>query len=61
VAKGRDINSLASEFAAHGGGFPILIRDVGAIGAVIVSGLAQWQDHEMVVHAIEKVKTELGL
>lgn len=35
--------------AAHGGGFPLLVRGVGLVGAVAVSGLPQDQDHELVV------------
>jgi uncharacterized protein (UPF0303 family) len=40
------------EYAAHGGGFPILVRNVGAVGVVVVSGLPQLDDHRMVVAAI---------
>jgi uncharacterized protein (UPF0303 family) len=39
-------------YAAHGGAFPILVRDVGPIGAVVVSGLPQLEDHRMVVTAL---------
>src|SRR5688500_11017013 len=38
-------------FAAHGGAFPILIRSVGPVGVVVVSGLPQVEDHRMVVAA----------
>jgi uncharacterized protein (UPF0303 family) len=40
------------EFAAHGGGFPILVRNVGPVGVVVVSGLPQLDDHRMVVEAL---------
>jgi uncharacterized protein (UPF0303 family) len=44
---------LAPErYAAHGGAFPVLVRSVGPIGAVVVSGLPQLEDHRMVVAAI---------
>ena len=40
------------DFANHGGGFPIHIKGVGIVGAVIVSGVPQRQDHEFVVEQI---------
>ncbi len=39
-------------YAAHGGAFPVLVRSVGPVGAVVVSGLPQLADHRMVVAAI---------
>ena len=39
-------------YAAHGGGFPVVVRSVGPVGAVVVSGLPQLADHRMVVAAI---------
>ena len=39
-------------YAAHGGAFPIVVRSVGPVGAVVVSGLPQLEDHRMVVAAI---------
>ena len=39
-------------YAAHGGAFPIIVRDVGPVGAVVVSGLPQVDDHRMVVAAL---------
>jgi uncharacterized protein (UPF0303 family) len=39
-------------YAAHGGAFPVLVRDVGPVGVVVVSGLPQLEDHRMVVAAL---------
>jgi uncharacterized protein (UPF0303 family) len=39
-------------YAAHGGAFPVVVRTVGPVGAVVVSGLPQLEDHRMVVAAI---------
>jgi len=41
-----------ADFAAHGGGFPIALRGTGCVGAVVVSGLTQREDHNMAVTAI---------
>jgi uncharacterized protein (UPF0303 family) len=41
-----------ADFAAHGGSFPIHVEGAGIVGCVTVSGLAQRDDHELVVEAI---------
>lgn len=40
------------EFCVHGGGFPLRLRGTGCVGAVVLSGLPQREDHAMVVEAI---------
>jgi uncharacterized protein (UPF0303 family) len=42
-------------FAAHGGSFPVRVRGVGVVGSVTVSGLAQADDHALVVEALERL------
>ncbi len=41
-----------AHYAAHGGAFPVVVRSVGPVGAIVVSGLPQLEDHRMVVAAI---------
>ena len=42
----------ATDYASHGGAFPIALAGTGVIGAVTVSGLAQRDDHELVVETL---------
>jgi uncharacterized protein (UPF0303 family) len=42
-----------SDYAAHGGAFPVLVRGTGCVGTVAVSGLPQVEDHRLVVETLE--------
>jgi uncharacterized protein (UPF0303 family) len=46
------------DYAASGGGFPIIVRGAGVIGAAIVSGLPDVEDHRLVVDAIRATIAE---
>jgi uncharacterized protein (UPF0303 family) len=41
-----------SDYAPHGGSFPLTVAGAGVIGSVTVSGLPQRADHELVVEAL---------
>jgi uncharacterized protein (UPF0303 family) len=41
-----------SEFAPHGGSFPVIVKGTGVIGAITVSGLPSQDDHNLVVEGI---------
>ena len=63
-AKGRTLDEASGvepiRYAAHGGSFPIRVRDVGVVGTVTVSGLPQADDHALVVESIERFLTAGG-
>jgi uncharacterized protein (UPF0303 family) len=40
------------DYAPHGGAFPVIVRGVGPIGIVVVSGLPQLEDHKLVTDTI---------
>lgn len=44
----------SQEYAAHGGAFPLIVRGVGPVGTVTVSGLPQQEDHELVVRVLRQ-------
>jgi uncharacterized protein (UPF0303 family) len=52
---GARYNLPEEEYAAHGGSFPIHVAGAGIVGAVTVSGLAQREDHNLVVEALALV------
>ena len=57
----RDVFLLdEAEYAAHGGAFPITVRDVGVVGVVTVSGLPQLDDHRLVVGALAELVAVQG-
>ena len=48
-------NLPASDYAVHGGSFPLLLHGAGCIGAVTVSGLPQRDDHRFVADGLAAV------
>ena len=41
-----------SDYAPHGGCFPVIVKDTGMVGTITVSGLSQEEDHKLVVQTI---------
>lgn len=51
----------AGDYAIHGGGFPIRVKGVeGVIGVIVVSGLAQSEDHGIIVKVVHDYLETLG-
>ena len=43
-------------YAAHGGGFPIIVSGSGMVGVALVSGLPQVEDHKMIIQGLTNFK-----
>lgn len=51
-----------AKYACHGGGYPIKVQGVeGVVAAVVISGLAQTDDHAIVVEGIKRYLREVEM
>lgn len=49
------LGESAGEYAIHGGGVPVRVHGVeGIVGVIVVSGLKQHEDHQVVVEGLEE-------
>jgi uncharacterized protein (UPF0303 family) len=53
---GKDSGLDNELYAAHGGGFPISVTDIGMVGVALVSGLPQVEDHKMIIKGLTNFK-----
>lgn len=48
------LGDKAGHYAIHGGGIPVRVSSVdGVVAVIVVSGLKQNEDHQVVVEALE--------
>ena len=54
------LGTKAGDYAIHGGGWPIRVRGVeGVVAVVVVSGLRQEQDHGIIVQTVSEMLEEI--
>ena len=54
------LGEKATEYAIHGGGVPVYIKNCDSpVAVVVVSGLKQWDDHQVVIEELEGVCKDL--
>lgn len=55
-----DSRANLSQYAIHGGGVPIFVKNCDTpIAVVVVSGLKQWDDHQVVIEELAGVREKL--
>lgn len=53
------LGEKAGDYAIHGGGFPVRVTGVeGPVAAIVVSGLAQEEDHQVIIECLQAFLAE---
>lgn len=56
------LGQRAGEYAIHGGGFPVRVKGVeGVVAVIVVSGLKQEEDHQIVVQTVQDFLESTGV
>jgi len=56
------LGESAGEYAIHGGGVPVRVKGVeGIVAVIVVSGLAQHEDHQIIVDTLQTFQKENSL
>lgn len=56
------LGERAGDYAIHGGGWPVRVRGVeGVVAVVVVSGLKQEQDHGIIVQCVGELLESMGV
>lgn len=54
------LGETAKDYAIHGGGVPVFIKGCDSpVAVVVVSGLKQWDDHQVVIEELGKLREEM--
>jgi uncharacterized protein (UPF0303 family) len=60
-AKKNGLGDRAGQYAIHGGGVPVFVKGCDSmVAVVVVSGLKQWDDHQVVIEEVGKLAGELA-
>ncbi|PYH85005.1 DUF967 domain protein [Aspergillus uvarum CBS 121591] len=59
--RSSNAGAVADDYAIHGGGFPVRVRGVdGVVGVIVVSGLKQEDDHQVIVDVVREYISQGG-
>ncbi|MCR5420113.1 MAG: heme-binding protein [Lachnospiraceae bacterium] len=42
------------EYACCGGGFPLIVKNIGVVGSICVSGLPHMEDHKVIIDSLKE-------